>query len=92
MITRGNIQRADESRRKMFDIAAQLPIYPVSMVFDPIFRFTAVGFTLPAAIKPGKCRFDAVRRVVGERQRNSAGRRYGQQMRVTQASPTGMLI
>jgi hypothetical protein len=80
-----DFQRGDEVVGQLFDVAAEVLVEAPGVVLDGVFLERAVGHALLAAVGPGERRFDAVRGVVGKGQRDGAGRRDRQQVRVAQA-------
>ena len=85
MVGGGDFQCRDEGVRQIADIVTQRAIHAVRVIFHRVILLGAVGHAFHAVVEPRERRLDAVRRVVGERQRNGAGRRDRGQMRVADA-------
>ena len=80
-----DFERRDEVIGQLLDVAAEVLVEAPGVVLDGVFLERAVGHALLAAVGPREGRLDAVRGVVGEGQRDGAGRRDRQQVRVAQA-------
>jgi hypothetical protein len=85
-------ERRDEVVGQALRVAAEMPVEAPRVVLDGVFLPGAVGHALAARVRPGERRFDAVRRVVGEREADGAGRRDRQQVRVAQAVRADLLL
>ncbi|MPM84255.1 hypothetical protein SDC9_131326 [bioreactor metagenome] len=81
----GDFQRRDEVVRQVGDITTTVLVHAPGVILDRVFLDRAVLHALLAVVGPREGRLDAVRGVVGEGQRNGAGRGDGQQVRVAQA-------
>ena len=85
MVARGNVERGDEMRGQLLHVAAGVPVQPPRVVFDVVGALRIVGHALLALVGPRIRRLDAIRCVVGERERYGASGRDRQQVAVAQA-------
>ncbi len=92
MRLRRDFQRGDEVGRQLGHVAAEVLVQAPGVVLDRVLLVRAVGHALLARVGPREGRLDAVGGVVGEGQRDGAGRRDRQQVRVADAVLADLLL
>jgi hypothetical protein len=85
VIARGDVHRGHEMRRQVRHVAAEVLVQAPGVVFDVVRLVRVVRHALLALIGPRVRRLYAVRCVIGEGERDRAGRGDGQQVAVAYA-------